>query len=202
MRCRLGAIQIRPFASEGPHLDLPTQLSRDRSHSLYGNWVRMRRPRGDVALTELGFNRDPERATTFPLLDPSRRQPGSVGSVLFHQFSSFAASRGEGLHPKLHALLERAAASPVSVLSMRHDGLIQAGPDPDAETALLRANVVLLPVTKWSFSGDGLAASYLWIAITGNDHDLHYICICSRDRSRRMDQLFSLGMFLLPRKVR
>ncbi|WP_027533613.1 hypothetical protein [Bradyrhizobium sp. WSM3983] len=66
----------------------------------------------------------------------------------FHQFSSFAASRGEGLHPKLHALLERATASPVSVLSMRHDGLVQAGPDPDAKTALLRANVVLLRVTK------------------------------------------------------
>lgn len=66
----------------------------------------------------------------------------------FHQFSSFATSRGEGLHPKLHGLLERAAASPVSVLSMRHDGLVQAGPDPVAETALLRADVVLLRVTK------------------------------------------------------
>jgi hypothetical protein len=62
----------------------------------------------------------------------------------FHQFSAFAASRGEGLHPKLHALLERAATSPVSELSMRHDGLVQAGPDPRSEIASSRTNVVLL----------------------------------------------------------
>jgi hypothetical protein len=43
----------------------------------------------------------------------------------FHQFSVHAASRNEGLHPKLRALLERAAASPFSELSMRKDGLIQ-----------------------------------------------------------------------------
>jgi hypothetical protein len=53
----------------------------------------------------------------------------------FYQFSSFAASRGEGLHPKLQALLEMAATSPVSELSMRHEGLVQAGPDPDSEIA-------------------------------------------------------------------
>jgi hypothetical protein len=39
--------------------------------------------------------------------------------TFFHQFSVFAASRGEGLHPKLRALLERAAASPFSEVSMR-----------------------------------------------------------------------------------
>jgi hypothetical protein len=59
----------------------------------------------------------------------------------FHQFSAFAASRGEGLHPKLRALLERAAASPLSEVSMRHDGLIQAGPSPDSEVASSRLNV-------------------------------------------------------------
>jgi hypothetical protein len=59
----------------------------------------------------------------------------------FHQFSAFAASRGEGLHPKLRALLERAAASPFSGVSMRHDGLIQAGPSPDSEVASSRLNV-------------------------------------------------------------
>jgi hypothetical protein len=48
----------------------------------------------------------------------------------FHQFSGFAASRGEGLHPKLRALLERAAASPFSEVSMRHDGLIQVRKSP------------------------------------------------------------------------
>jgi hypothetical protein len=51
----------------------------------------------------------------------------------FHQFSALAASRNEGLHPKLRALLERAAASPFSVVSIRGDGLIQAGPSPDSE---------------------------------------------------------------------
>ena len=59
----------------------------------------------------------------------------------FHQFSAFAASRGEGLHPKLRALLERAAASPFSEISMRHDGLIRAGPSPDSEVASSRLNV-------------------------------------------------------------
>lgn len=51
----------------------------------------------------------------------------------FHQFSALAATRGEGLHPKLRALLERTAASPFSEVSLRHDGLVQAGPDPDME---------------------------------------------------------------------
>ena len=62
-----------------------------------------------------------------------------------HQFSVFAASRGEGLHPKLRALLERAAASPFSELSIRHDGLIQAGPSPDSEVIASRVEVALFP---------------------------------------------------------
>mgnify|MGYP003694711679 CR=1 FL=1 len=53
---------------------------------------------------------------------------GALVMTLFHQFSVFAASRGEGLHPKLRALLERVAASPFSEVSMRRDGMIQAGP--------------------------------------------------------------------------
>jgi hypothetical protein len=63
----------------------------------------------------------------------------------FHQFSVFAASRGEGLDPKLRALLERAAASPFSEVSIRHDGLIQAGPNPVSEVAPSRVNVTLFP---------------------------------------------------------
>jgi hypothetical protein len=59
----------------------------------------------------------------------------------FHQFSVFAASRGEGLHPKLRALLERAATSPFSDVSMRHDGLIQAGPNPVSEIVSSRVRV-------------------------------------------------------------
>jgi hypothetical protein len=69
--------------------------------------------------------------------------PGALVVTSFHQFSAFAASRGEGLHPKLQALLERAAAAPFSELSMRHDGLIQAGPSPDSEFELSRVNVML-----------------------------------------------------------
>jgi hypothetical protein len=61
----------------------------------------------------------------------------------FHQFGVFAASRGEGLHPKLRALLERAAVSPFSEVSMRHDGLIQARPSPDSKIVSSRVNVTL-----------------------------------------------------------
>ena len=61
----------------------------------------------------------------------------------FHQFSALAASRNEGLHPKLRTLLERAAASPFSVVSMRGDGLIQAGPSPDSEVIASWDNVIL-----------------------------------------------------------
>jgi hypothetical protein len=63
--------------------------------------------------------------------------------TFLHQFSALAASRNEGLHPKLQTLLERAAAAPSSKLSMRHDGLIQAGPSPDSEAALSWVNVTL-----------------------------------------------------------
>lgn len=63
--------------------------------------------------------------------------------TFFHQFGVFAASRGEGLHPKLRALLERAAASPFSEVSMRHDGLIQAGSSPVSEVVPSRVNVTL-----------------------------------------------------------
>ncbi|MBT1512767.1 hypothetical protein KIP88_19905 [Bradyrhizobium sp. SRL28] len=61
--------------------------------------------------------------------------------TLFHQFSVFAASRGEGLHPKLRALLERADASPFSEFWLRRDGMIQAGPSPDSEVVSSRVNV-------------------------------------------------------------
>jgi hypothetical protein len=62
---------------------------------------------------------------------------------LLNQFSVFAESRGEGLHPKLRALLERTAASPFSEASVRHDGLIQAGPSPESETVSSRGHVML-----------------------------------------------------------
>jgi hypothetical protein len=58
------------------------------------------------------------------------------------QFNAFAASRGEGLLPKLRDLLERAAASPVPETSIRHDGMIQAGPNLASETAASSGTVV------------------------------------------------------------
>jgi hypothetical protein len=60
----------------------------------------------------------------------------------FHHFSAFAASRGEGLRPKLRALLERTATSPFIDLSIR-DGFLQAGPNPDSEIVSARTNVTL-----------------------------------------------------------
>jgi hypothetical protein len=37
----------------------------------------------------------------------------------FLNFHAFAAARGEGLHPKLRLLFERAAASPASDVAIR-----------------------------------------------------------------------------------
>jgi hypothetical protein len=51
----------------------------------------------------------------------------------FHQFDVVAASRGAGLHPKLRVLFERAAATPFLDVLIRHDGLIQSGPNPSSE---------------------------------------------------------------------
>jgi hypothetical protein len=94
------------------------------------------------------FNRQvrPKRYL-FPISQPLRRSRLSIAAIAqdlmtsFHQFSVLAASRNEGLHPKLQALLERAAASPFSEVSMRKDGLIQAGPSPDSEVVSSRGNV-------------------------------------------------------------
>lgn len=63
----------------------------------------------------------------------------------FLNFHAFAAARGEGLHPELRLLFERAATSPVSDVVIRHDGLLQSGPDPAAETVPERVNVSLFP---------------------------------------------------------
>ena len=65
----------------------------------------------------------------------------------FLNFHAFAAARGEGLHPKLRLLFERAATSPDSDVAIRHDGLLQSGPDPASETVLEQVNVSLFPQT-------------------------------------------------------
>lgn len=48
-------------------------------------------------------------------------------------FNAIAASRGEGLHPKLRELLDRSTASPYSEVAVRYDGMLQAGPSPQSE---------------------------------------------------------------------
>jgi hypothetical protein len=63
----------------------------------------------------------------------------------FLNFHAFAAARGEGLHPKLRALFERAATSAVPDPVVRQDGLLQSGPDPAAEMVPGRAYVLPFP---------------------------------------------------------
>jgi hypothetical protein len=60
-------------------------------------------------------------------------------------FNAFAAARGEGLHPKLRLLFERAAASPASDVTIRTNGLLQSGPDPASKTPPDRVNVAVFP---------------------------------------------------------
>lgn len=52
-----------------------------------------------------------------------------------HKFHSIATLCGDGLRPELRTLFERLAIDPYSGLRVRHDGMIQAGPDPVSETA-------------------------------------------------------------------
>ena len=59
----------------------------------------------------------------------------------FLKFHAFAATRGEGLHPKLQLLFERAATSPILEVATRRDGFLQSGPDPASEIVPERANV-------------------------------------------------------------
>jgi hypothetical protein len=61
------------------------------------------------------------------------------------QFNEFMASRGEGLHPRLQELFERTAVSPISEVTIRPDGMLQAGPDPESDAAPSRVNVTLFP---------------------------------------------------------
>jgi hypothetical protein len=58
----------------------------------------------------------------------------SASMTSFREFNALAASRGDGLRPKLRDLLERAAESPFSETQVRHDGMLQAGPSPQSET--------------------------------------------------------------------
>jgi hypothetical protein len=65
----------------------------------------------------------------------------------FLNLHAFAAARGEGLHPKLRLLFERAATSPASDVVIRRDGFLQSGPNPTSEAAPERVNVSLFRQT-------------------------------------------------------
>ena len=52
-----------------------------------------------------------------------------------HKFDSIAVLSGDGLRPELRALFERLAVDPHAGLRIRHDGMIQAGPDPVSESS-------------------------------------------------------------------
>ena len=45
------------------------------------------------------------------------------------KFHSIAALCGDGLRPELQGLFERLAIDPNSELFVRHDGMLQSGPD-------------------------------------------------------------------------
>ena len=51
------------------------------------------------------------------------------------KFHSVAALCGDGLGPELQELFDRLAVDPNSELFVRHDGMLQSGPDPKSEAA-------------------------------------------------------------------
>jgi predicted ester cyclase len=53
-----------------------------------------------------------------------------------HKFHSIAALCGDGLRPELRELFERLAIDPRSGLHIRHDGMVQAGPDPVSNASI------------------------------------------------------------------
>jgi hypothetical protein len=67
---------------------------------------------------------------------------GAQEMASLNGFSAFAASRGEGLHPKLRDLLERTATFPFSEVEVRHDGMLQARPAPKSEKVGSPSNVI------------------------------------------------------------
>jgi hypothetical protein len=59
------------------------------------------------------------------------------------KFNAIAASRGEGLHPKLRDLFERAATFPNSEV-MHYDGMLQAGSPTASENSEPPGGVISL----------------------------------------------------------
>ena len=57
-----------------------------------------------------------------------------------HKFHSIAALCGDGLRPELRVLFEQLAMDPRSGLHIRHDGMVQAGPDPVSKASTRTEN--------------------------------------------------------------
>src|SRR5882672_2293572 len=67
------------------------------------------------------------------------------------KFHSIAALCGDGLRPELQELFDQLAVDPYSELFVRSDGMIQSGPDPVAETAVVN------PIAPWREAISGSA---------------------------------------------
>jgi hypothetical protein len=58
-------------------------------------------------------------------------------------FDAFVVARGEGLRPKLRELLDRVAARPFSELTVRGDGMLQAGSSPASDAPAVPPNATM-----------------------------------------------------------
>jgi hypothetical protein len=54
----------------------------------------------------------------------------TMAMMSLEKFHAFAVARGDGLHPRLRELLDRAPGVSFSEVVVRPDGMRQAGPDP------------------------------------------------------------------------
>jgi hypothetical protein len=57
------------------------------------------------------------------------------------KFHSMAALCGDGLRPELRELFDRLAVDLNSELFLRHDGMLQSGPDPKSEAGAVKGEV-------------------------------------------------------------
>jgi hypothetical protein len=78
---------------------------------------------------------------------------GTTAMTSFEKFNALAASRGDGLHPRLRDLLERAAIHPFSEIEICHNGMRQSGPNPGSEMSG-SANVASFPREKCVVEAD------------------------------------------------
>jgi len=51
--------------------------------------------------------------------------------ALFQKFNALAIKRGDGLRPEFEKLFTRMASGESCEMVVRHDGMLQSGPDPE-----------------------------------------------------------------------